>query len=176
MDAAIGDAVMAPGKLVQTRRDGMRASAIALLMGLIAGVATQSPAAADECLSGVQLHDVTRMASVMGIGAALRRCGQCLGADQYAQTLEQYDAAGLMRDFAAARVTLQSAERHTAEYADSIVRQHARTYAETLSSNCDACRKTADLVMSLSSADARGKFYADESAGLASSSDVKLCP
>ena len=154
----------------------MRTSITVLLLGTIAGVAAQSAGAADECLSPVQLHDVTRMASVMGIGAALRRCGPCLGADQYAQTLEQYDDAGLMRDFSAARVTLQSAERHTAEYADSIVRQHARTYAETLSGNCDACRKTADLVKSLSSAAARDTFYADEGAGLASSSDVKRCP
>ena len=154
----------------------MRGSAIVLLLGTIAGVAARSAAAADECLSPAQLHDATRMASVMGIGAALRRCGQCLGADQYAQTLEQYDAAGLMRDFATARTTLQSAEPRTAEYADSIVRQHARTHAETLSGNCDACRKTADLVKSLSSAAARDKFYADEGAGLASSSAVKLCP
>lgn len=154
----------------------MRTSTIVLLLCTIAGVAAQSAGAADECLSQAQLHDVTRMASVMGIGAALRRCGQCLGADQYAQTLEQYDAAGLMRDFAVARVTLQSAEPHTAEYADTIVRQHARTYAETLSGNCDACRKTADLVKSLSSAAARDTFYADEGAGLASSSDVKRCP
>jgi hypothetical protein len=90
--------------------------------------------------------------------------------------LEQYDAAGLMRDFATARVTLQSAEPHTVEYADSIVRQHARTHAETLSGNCDACRKTAALVKNLSSAAARDEFYADEGAGLATSSDVKLCP
>jgi hypothetical protein len=154
----------------------MRASTIVVLLCTIAGVAAQPAGAADGCLSPAQLHDVTRMASVMGIGAALRRCGQCLGADQYAQTLEQYDAARLMRDFAAARVTLQSAEPHTAEYADTIVRQHARTYAETLSGNCDACRKTADLVKSLSSPEARDKFYADEGAALASSPDVKSCP
>jgi len=153
----------------------MRTSTIVLLLGTIAGVAARPAGAADECLPRAQLHDVTRMATVMGIGAALRRCGQCLGADQYAQTLEQYDAAGLMRDFAAARVTLQAADRPTAEYGDSIVRQHARTYAETLSGNCDACRKTADLVKSLSTAAARDKFYADEGAGLATSSEIMLC-
>jgi hypothetical protein len=156
----------------------MRVSVVVQLVGVLAAVACfASPsAAADECLSRAQLHDVTRMASVMGIGAAVRRCGHCLGADQYAQTLEQYDAAGLMRDFSAAQVTLAGAEPHSAEYGDSIVRQHARTYAETLSNNCDACRKTADLVKSLSSAEARDKFYEHEGAGLASSADVKLCP
>ena len=156
----------------------MRASVVVLLVGLVAGVAgfAGPSAAADECLSRAQLHDVTRMASVMGIGAAVRRCGHCFGADKYAQTLEQYDAAGLMRDFSAAQVTLAGAEPHSAQYGDSIVREHARTYAETLSGNCDACRKTADLVKSLSSAEARDKFYEHEGAGLASSSDVKLCP
>jgi hypothetical protein len=156
----------------------MRISVVVLLVGVIAGVGgfTNALAAADECLSRDQLHDATRMAAVMGIGAAVRRCGHCLGADQYAQTLEQYDAAGLMRDFSAAQVTLAGAEPRSAEYGDTIVRQHARTYAETLSNNCDACRKTADLVKSLSSAEAREKFYEHEGAGLASSSDVKLCP
>ena len=64
----------------------MRASVVVLLVGLVAGVAgfAGPSAAADECLSRAQLHDVTRMASVMGIGAAVRRCGHCLGADTYA--------------------------------------------------------------------------------------------
>jgi hypothetical protein len=151
---------------------------VIVLVGAVAGVAgfAGPSAAADECLSPAQLHDVARLASVMGIGAAVRRCGHCLGADEYAQTLERYDAAGLMRDFSAAQATLAGAEPHSAEYGDTIVRQHARTYAEALSNNCDACRKTADLVKSLSSADARDKFYEHEGAGLASSADVKLCP
>jgi hypothetical protein len=156
----------------------MRISVVVLLAGAFAceaGFANPS-AAAEECLSRPQLHDVTRMASVMGIGAAVRRCGHCLGADHYAQTLEQYDAAGLMRDFSAAQVALAGAQPHSAEYGDNIVRQHARTYAEALSNNCDACGKTADLVKSLSSAEARDKFYEHEGAGLASSADVKLCP
>ena len=98
----------------------MRTSVIVLLVAVIAAVAglTNPSAAADECLSRAQLHDVTRMASVMGIGAAVRRCGHCLGADEYARTLEQYDAAGLMRDFSAAQVTLAGAEPRSAEYGD----------------------------------------------------------
>ena len=156
----------------------MRISVVVLLVDVLAAAAGfASPSvAADECLSPSQLHDVTRMASVMGIGAAVRRCGHCLGADDYARTLEQYDAAGLMRDFSAAQVALAGAEPHSAVYGDTIVRQHARTYAETLSNNCDACRKTADLVKSLSSPEARDRFYEREGADLASSSDVKLCP
>jgi hypothetical protein len=154
----------------------MRTPMIVLLLAAMAGTAAQPVAAAEQCLSPAQLHEVTRMASVMGIGAAVRRCRQCLGANQYAQTLEQYDAAGLMREFAAAQTTLQAAEPRTAEYADAIVRQHARTYAEQLSGHCDVCRKTADLVKSLSAADVRDKFYAAEGASLAASSDVKLCP
>ena len=151
----------------------MRTPMIVLLLATIAG-ATQA-AAAEQCLSPAQLHEVTRMASVMGIGAAVRRCGQCLGADLYAQTLSNMTPPGYARVCGSASGA-SAAEPRTAEYADSIVRQHARTYAETLSGHCDVCRKTADLVKSLSATDARDKFYAAEGASLAASSDVKLCP
>jgi hypothetical protein len=155
----------------------MKLSVVFLCVAVVGGSGFANPSsAAEACLSPARLHEAARMAAVMGIGAGLRRCGQCLGPDQYSQTLDEYDSAGLMREFSTAQVTLKGADRNTAEYVDTIVRQHARIYAETLSGDCEACRQTAHLVQGLSSAEARDKFYEREAGSLAGAPDVKICP
>jgi hypothetical protein len=130
--------------------------------------------AADQCLTASELSEYGCMASVMGLGAALRKCAACLGPDRYARTLQHYDAAGLMRDFWRAQASVKGREK--IEYVDTIVRQSARQYSETLSGTCEACNRAAEVLDGLSSEPSRRTYYAAQGNELGRSAGVSACP
>ena len=74
----------------------MRIPLLRLLTAITLGVGSTAGAAADQCLSKAELMDVARMGTVMGLGGALKRCGNCLG-DRYQKTVESYETSGLHR-------------------------------------------------------------------------------
>jgi hypothetical protein len=142
--------------------------------GLIALNFSSSGLAEEMCLSAAEIGDAGRMVAVMATGAALRRCAHCIGTDRYAQVLSRYEAAGLMHDFRKAQDTIKGREKY--EYADSVVRQSARKYSEMLSSGCDACKRTADLLDGLTSPAAVVKFYEEQATKLSKLPAVRRCP
>lgn len=148
----------------------------AILVCFAGGMGCGGSAAADECLSAPELLQVGRMASIMAVGAAVQRCGACLGPEKYQQTLANYESAGLLKDFWNAQKKLDASGPVKNEYIDNIVRQSARTYTAKLSGECDACRKTASAVEGLSSAQEREKLYAAETNDLTKSPGLKTCP
>jgi hypothetical protein len=131
-------------------------------------------AASEQCLSEAELGSVGRMASVMAMGVAVQRCGRCLGPERYAEVLKTYDAAGLMADFSKAEKTLD-ADQDQRDAVDQLMRDSARAFAETLSANCSACEKTADMLDALTSDGARGDFYQSETKAVANASKARVC-
>lgn len=113
------------------------------------------------------------MASVMGIGAALRKCGGCLG-PRYAEVLGHYESNHLLEDFRAAGAAIQDKEK--SDYADSIMRQAARNVASDLSATCEACQRAADTIDGLSTPEARSKLYEGEVSKLSQLREMKSCP
>ena len=73
----------------------MRLPPLHLLTAIALGMGGTAAAAADQCLSKTELMDVARMSSVMGMGGALKRCGNCLG-DRYQKTVDRYEASGML--------------------------------------------------------------------------------
>lgn len=140
---------------------------------MAATLAHPALAASDQCLSKPELNNVARMASVMGIGAALQRCGACLG-ERYRQALDHYEASHLLQDFRTAEVEFRG--KGTFDYADGLVRQAARNYAYDLSADCSACTRMADTVDSLTSPEARSKFYGAEAERLGKLPTLTSCP
>lgn len=138
----------------------------------MAFVAQDAPAA-NQCLSKPEMLDVARMASVMGIGAALQRCGACLG-ERYKKTVDRYEASHLLEDFRFAEAALRDKTKF--DYADDLVRQAARNFAYDLSGDCKACMKAADTIDGLSSPDARTRFYEAEADRLAKLPEARSCP
>jgi hypothetical protein len=129
--------------------------------------------AAEQCLSAADLGKVGRMASIMAMGVAVQRCSRCLGPERYPQTVRTYEAARLMDDFWEAKDALDG---ETLAHVDEVVRDAARNLTATLSDDCDACRKTEDILRSLASAGARDKFYGSETDVIAKAPGVKACP
>jgi hypothetical protein len=117
---------------------------------------------------------VARMGSVMGLGGALKRCGNCLG-DRNQPTVDKYEASGMLVEFRRAEASLRTS-RAKFEYADDLVRVAARKYASDASADCTACEATAKAVDQLTSADARSDFYNAEATKITQLRDYKSCP
>jgi hypothetical protein len=144
------------------------------LTAIALGVGGAPAIAADQCLSQAELMDVARMGSVMGLGAALKRCGNCLG-DRYQNTVDSYEASGILVEFRRSEAAMQTS-RAKFEYADDLVRVAARKFASDLSADCTACARTADTVGTLTSADARSKLYDAEATKITRMPTYKSCP
>lgn len=151
----------------------LAAMALIAVAGLLpAGGFVEAAMAQETCLSAAEISTAGLLTTVMATGVALRRCQPCLGSERYAQAVDRYEAAGLMRDFRQAQGSIAPRERY--ELVDGIVRRAARDYSETLSKDCDACAAMAAALEGLTSPVAIGKFYAGRSQALAQT--VKLCP
>jgi hypothetical protein len=138
------------------------------------GLGSAAAAAADQCLSKTELMDVARMGSVMGLGGALKRCGNCLG-DRYQKTVDTYETSGMLVEFRRSEAAVQSS-RAKYEYADDLVRVAARKFASDLSADCSACEKTAETVGTLTSSEARSKLYDAEATKISQMPAYKSCP
>ena len=151
----------------------MKAKLAPACVGLLLASAIVHAASAQEtCLSTAEISVAGQLTTVMATGAALRRCQQCLGPEKYAQAVDHYESAGLMRDFRKAQDAITPRERY--ELVDGIVREAARDYADTLSTNCDACSAMAASLQGLTSPQAVAKFYEGRTQALAQV--VKQCP
>lgn len=150
----------------------LRKHTLALAAAVMA-FAAHGASAANQCLSKPEMMDVARMASVMGIGAALQRCGACL-AERYKPTLDRYEASHLLQDFRVAEAALRGNAK--ADYADEIVRQAARNLAYDLSGTCTACMKAADTIDGLSTADGRTRLYETQTEKVAKLPEARSCP
>ena len=148
----------------------MKSKLAAACVGLLLAGAIVDVASAETCLSAAEIGVAGQLTTVMATGVALRRCQQCLGPEKYAQAVDRYEAAGLMRDFRKAQDAIALRERY--EMVDGIVRQSARDYSETLSTGCDACNAMAASLEGLTSPQAKAKFYEGRIQALA----VKQCP
>jgi len=146
--------------------------ALACVGLLLAGALARAENAPEICLSPAETSVAGQLTTVMATGAALRRCQQCLGPEKYAQAVDHYEAAGLMRDFRKAQDSIAVRERYV--LVDGIVRQAARDYSETLSADCDACNGMAASLEGLTSSQARTNFYEGPTRTLAQA--VKQCP
>jgi hypothetical protein len=149
--------------------------AIALSMLTIATLGAQSSFAAqtEQCLTPDEVTLSARMASVMSLGAALQRCGTCLG-ERYAEVVQRYEGEGLLKDFWAAQKKIKGQEK--VEYVDDLVRQAARNKTADLSASCESCNAMADTLNHLASDDARSKFYESEQGELGKVRIFKSCP
>jgi hypothetical protein len=155
----------------------MRRAVICACVWSAALVTGGTVAATDQCLSPGELSNVGRMASVMAMGAAVRRCSRCLGPDRYRQITKTYESEGLMDDFwQAQKAIAEEQDRDKFDYVDQLVRDSAREYSATLSADCDACQKTAALLKRLASESERAAFYRTEAATLAQDRKVRSCP
>ncbi len=152
----------------------MRLPLLHVLFAIALGATGTVARAEDQCLSKAELMDVARMGSVMGLGGALKRCGNCLG-DRYQKTVDSYEESGMLVEFRRAEVAVQSS-RSKFEYADDLVRVAARKFASDLSADCTACERTADTVGTLASADMRSKLYDAEAAKITQMPAYKSCP
>lgn len=142
-------------------------------VGLIfAGAIVDAARAQEACLSAAEIGVAGQLMTVMATGVALRRCQQCLGPEKYAQAVDHYEAAGLMRDFRKAQDAISRRERY--ELVDGLVREAARDYSETLSTDCGACNAMAASLEGLTSPQATAKFYEGRTQALAQA--VKQCP
>ena len=146
--------------------------ALACVGVLLAAAIAHAENAQETCLSPTEIGIAGQLTTVMATGAALRRCQQCLGPEKYAQAVGHYEAAGLMRDFRQAQDVITLRERY--ELVDGIVREAARDYSETLSTDCDACNAMAALLKGLTSPQSTAKFYEGRTQALAQV--VKQCP
>ena len=158
--------------MIEFRRTPV-AIALTVLMASMLGAEPSRAAPAEQCLTHDEAALSARMASVMSIGAALQRCGSCLG-ERYAAVVQRYEDDGLMKDFWAAQVKIKGQEK--IEYVDDLVRQAARDKTANLSASCDSCRSMADTLDDLKSDEARVKFYESEQADLAKVRIFKSCP
>ena len=145
--------------------------ALACVGLLLAGAIARGENAPEMCLSAAETSVAGLLTTVMATGAALRRCQQCLGPEKYAQAVDHYEAAGLMRDFRKAQDVITSRERY--ELVDGIVREAARDYSEALSKDCDACKTMSAALEGLTSPQATAKFYEGRTQALAQA--VKQC-
>lgn len=155
----------------------MTRTASKLTLSLAALVCVLAPGcreavAANQCLSKSEILDVAQMASVMAIGAALQRCGACLG-PRYQETLDHYEANHLLEDFRIAEAAIT--DKSKSDVADGLVRQAARDYAYDLSADCKACATAADTIDRLSTPDARTKFYKGEAQRVAARPELEGC-
>ena len=139
---------------------------------LLAGAIVQAASAQETCLSAAEIGVAGQLTTVMATGAALRRCQQCLGSEKYAQAVDHYESAGLMRDFRKAQDAITLRDRY--ELVDGIVRAAARDYSDTLSTDCDACNAMAASLQGLTSPQATAKLYEARTQALAQT--VKQCP
>lgn len=147
-------------------------AAIALAMAAW-GAGPSRAAPTEQCLTHDEATLSARMASVMSIGAALQRCGSCLG-ERYADAVKRYEDDGLLKDFWAAQAKIKGQDK--IEYVDDLVRQAARSKTADLSASCTSCNAMADTVSNLVSDEARDKFYASEQGELAKVRIFKSCP
>lgn len=155
----------------------MTTTASNLTLSLLAMMCVLAPgareaAAANQCLSKAEILDVAQMASVMAIGAALQRCGACLG-PRYQMTLDHYEANHLLEDFRIAEAAIT--DNAKSNVADDLVRQAARDYAYDLSADCEACATAADTIDELSTPDARTKLYKGEAKRVAKRPELQGC-
>jgi hypothetical protein len=146
--------------------------ALACVGLLFATVVAHAENAPETCLSAAEIGVAGQLTTVMATGVALRRCQQCLGPEKYAQAVDRYEAAGLMRDFRKAQDSIALRARYV--LVDGIVRQAARDYSETLSAGCNACKGMAASLEGLTSSQARTNFYEGPTRTLAQA--VKRCP
>jgi hypothetical protein len=78
----------------------LAAMALIAVAGLLpAGGFVEAAMAQETCLSAAEISTAGLLTTVMATGVALRRCQPCLGSERYAQAVDRYEAAGLMRDF-----------------------------------------------------------------------------
>lgn len=150
-----------------------RAVVLTALIASMLGAAPSLAAPAEQCLTRDEAVLSARMASVMSIGAALQRCGSCLG-ERYAAVVQRYEDDGLLNDFWAAQAKIKGQEK--IEYVDGLVRQAARNKTANLSASCDSCRSMAETIDGLKSDEARVKFYESEQADLGKLRIFKSCP
>jgi hypothetical protein len=149
---------------------------IAIACACLAAFATAGQtAAADQCLTAVEVGDVGRMVSIMAMGAAVRRCAACLGPDRHPRAVQQYDSSGMLKDFWKAQSGLPLGNEK-GDYIDTTVRSEARNYTAHLSGDCDACRRMADELDKLSTPEAREAFYKTETEELVKAHALKACP
>jgi hypothetical protein len=146
--------------------------ALACVGLLLTGAIAHAGSAQETCLSPTEIGVAGQLTAVMATGVALRRCQQCLGPEKYAQAVDHYEAAGLMRDFRKAQDAISRRERY--ELVDGLVREAARDYSETLSTDCGACNAMAASLEGLTSPQATAKFYQGRTQALAQA--VKQCP
>jgi len=154
-----------------TRTASKLTLALAVIACTVASGARQA-AAASQCLSQAEILDVAQMASVMAIGAALQRCGSCLG-PRYQETLDRYETSHLLEDFRIAEAAIT--DKAKSDVADELVRQSARDYAYDLSADCKACAAAADTIDELATPDARAKLYKSEAKRVASRPELEGC-
>jgi uncharacterized protein HemY len=146
--------------------------AVACFAAALPNAATAS--AAEQCLSAAEAGHVRTMATVMATGSAVRRCGRCLGAEKYEETVAAYENAQLMLDFRRAKTAVdESADPGTLAHVDALVRDNARLFVEALSEDCSACEKTAAAIDTLSDPAARTAFYGSEDRTM---EGAKVCP
>lgn len=143
-----------------------------ILVALVFALAAHGAMAAGQCLSGEEMADAARMASVMGIGAAVQKCGACLG-ERYATTVQHYEDAELLKDFWVAQAKIKGQSR--IDQVDDLVRSAARNYSAMLSADCEACGRLADSIDALGSRDGRAKLYDSELNRLGELPAVKNC-
>jgi len=146
--------------------------ALACVGLFLAGASVYAENAQETCLSPKEIGVAGQLTAVMATGAALRRCQQCLGPEKYAQAVDHYEAAGLMRDFRKAQDSISRRERY--ELVDGLVRAAARDHSETLSADCGACNAMAGSLEGLTSPQATAKFFEGRKQALAQA--VKQCP
>ena len=155
------------------RRVGAGAFAGFTALMLLTHAEPARAAPTDQCLSSDELTQAARMASVMSVGAAIQKCGACLG-QRYAQTVQHYEADDLLKDFWGAQAKIKGQSK--IDFVDDLVRQAARAYSATLSNDCSACQGMADIVDGLSSAEARSNFYKAGQDKLTQLPAMKMCP
>jgi hypothetical protein len=149
-------------------------SAIACIVSLAALASAANATTANQCLSPAERSSAAKLATVMGIGVALQRCGKCMGSEAYAEAVKNYDAAGLDDEFEKSQKTFANFGDKF-PYVDVLVRDAAREVAAGMSSNCQACSKLSSTLKGLTSEGERGDFYERETAALSTMKESESC-
>jgi len=147
---------------------------LVVALSIVIATSCAVSAADQQCLSKDELANVARMASTMGVGGALNRCGRCLG-DRYQPAVKAYEATGMLVEFRRAEASIQKA-RPNFEYADDLVRMAARNYAMDMAADCAACEKLANTIEGLSTDGTRASFYEAATAKVTEMPSFRACP
>ena len=125
-------------------------------------------AVAQQCLSAAELNNVGRMAAAGGIALGIQQCAHCLTPERFKQSLKDFELAGFLNEFGRSQAAIKTLRQEEIDYIDSIFGPYVAAYGKALSSDCEACRKTANAVEGLAlSLEARELIYQTATADLA---------